>query len=107
MIEVRGVHPVEADEPVHLIDVAISGDFDDVDWGSITQPEAGKSPENWQAVYDERDLGRLPDGRTRAVFFFHYLDVNRPLESAHGPLHLPEPSPVPDELRLIRYEEPC
>jgi hypothetical protein len=27
MIEARGIHPIEAAEPVFMVDVAISGDF--------------------------------------------------------------------------------
>jgi hypothetical protein len=41
MLEVLGVYTVrDSDQPVHLIEVAVSGSFDAVDWGSITQPDS-------------------------------------------------------------------
>lgn len=106
MIEVRGVHPIEASEPVYLVDVAISGEFDDVDWDSITQPDPGHPPEDWQVPCDERELPLLPDGRARAVFFFHYLDLTKPLVVSTRPIALPRPTPVPEDLATVRYEQP-
>jgi hypothetical protein len=107
VIQVRGVHPVAgAAEPVYLIDVAIDGSFDDVEWESITQPDPAQPRENWQAVYDEQELGHLPNGRTRAVFFFHYLDLSHPLQSGYGELVLPQPSAMPEDLREIEYDQP-
>jgi hypothetical protein len=35
--KIIGVHSVEADEPVHLIDLLVEGDADDFDIGEITQ----------------------------------------------------------------------
>ena len=106
MIEVRGVHPVEAREPVHLLDVAVSGDFEDVDWGSITQEDPSMTRDNWQVVYNEQENGVFPDGRVRAVFFFHYLDLSRPLETAYGQVDLPTATPLPRELSGVEYLEP-
>jgi len=106
MIEVRGVHPIEAEEPVHLVDVAITGDFDSVDWVAITQPDSTCPPEDWQVPYDERELPRLPDGRARGVFFFHYLDLLKPLQIGSTPVALPAPTPLPSDLAGVRYEAP-
>jgi hypothetical protein len=106
MIEVRGVHPIEASEPVFMVDVAISGQFEDVDWGSITQSDPDLPPENWQAAYDERELPRLPDGRARAAFFFHYLDPTKPLMFSSKPISIPRPTPVPADLAAVQYEQP-
>jgi hypothetical protein len=106
VIEIRGVHPIEASEPVHLVDVAIAGEFDAVDWGSITQPDPAGAPDNWQVPYDERELPRLADGRARGVFFFHYLHLMQPLQVGSTPLTLPAPTPVPSDLAAVNYEEP-
>jgi len=106
MLEVLGLHPVAADEPVHLIRVAIDGEFDDVDWGEITQPTPGEPRESWQVPYDEQELETLPDGRAQAVFFFHYLDVTKPLETPFGSVPLPAPTPIPKELASVKYEAP-
>ena len=106
MIEVRGVHPIEASEPVHLVDVAIAGEFDEVDWASITQPDPACEPDNWQVPYDEQELPRLADGRARGVFFFHYLDLMKPLQVGSTLLTMPAPTPVPSDLAAVNYEEP-
>jgi hypothetical protein len=106
VIEIRGIHPVEASEPVHLVDIAISGNFDAVDWSSITQPDPALAPENWQVPYDEQELPRLADGRTRGVFFFHYLDVTKPLQVGSTLIELPRPTSVPVDLATVMYEEP-
>ena len=105
-IEVRGVHSVEASEPVHLIDVAIRGAFHEVDWGAITQELVGQPRENWQVPYDERELSALPDGRSRAAFFFHYLDLGRPLLVGPVVVPMPDVTPLPADLIGIDYEEP-
>jgi hypothetical protein len=106
MLEIRGIHRVAADEPVHLIEVAIDGSFDDVDWGAITQALPNQPREDWQTVYDEQELPALPDGRARGVFFFHYLDLDRELITPAGSLVLPSPTPTPSDLAQIVYEAP-
>ncbi len=107
MIQVRGVHPIAGTaEPVYLIDIAIDGSFDDFEWDSITQADPAQPHENWQAVYDEQELGVLPNGQMRAIFFFHYLDPSRPLQSRYGDLLLPPPSAVPVDLREVEYFSP-
>jgi hypothetical protein len=106
MLEIRGVHPVEAPEPVHLIDVAISGEFGEVEWIEITQENPDLPPDRWQVPWDERELPQLPDGRARAVFFFHYLDLEKPLMVSSEPVKVPAPTPLPPELRAVQYEEP-
>src|SRR5262245_46816751 len=107
MLSVIGVHPVQgATEPVYLIEVAVSGSFEAVDWGSVTQAEPGQPHSDWQVAYDERSLGVLPDGRSHAVFFFHYLQLDQPLTSAHGSHPLVPVSEVPPHLMSIRYEPP-
>ena len=106
MIQIRGVHPIEATEPVHLVDVAITGTFDDVDWAGVTQPDASMAESDWQVAYDEQELPPLSDGRARAVFFFHYLEPTAPLRFGSELVTLPTPTPVPSDLADVQYEEP-
>jgi hypothetical protein len=75
----------------------------DYDWGAITQEVPGQPEDNWQVPYDEQPLDK-PENSW--VFFFHYLDLSRPLITPDGPLELPPVSSVPDHLREIKYEEP-
>jgi serine/threonine protein kinase len=43
----------------------------------------------------------------RIAFFFHFLDLHRPLLTAAGPVQLPAPSPRPARLDFLHYEPPC
>jgi hypothetical protein len=96
-----GIHRVVADEPVHLIELEVDAEAINLEFGEITQPETGQPRSNWQVAYD---LQRL--GKNRYIFFFHYLDLSRPLVSPAGPLILPPESPLPDHLKSIEYEQP-
>ena len=103
MIEIKiiGIHPVNADEPVHLIEIEATGN--DIDWMAITQPAEGADESCWQVPYDEQ---RVPGFKSLWCFFFHYLDQSRPLSSEAGDLALPMETPAPDHLRFIKYDPP-
>jgi hypothetical protein len=96
-----GIHPIAADEPVHLVELEIEGNADGFGISDITQEVPGQPRSNWQAVYDERQIGQ-----NRCAFFFHYLDTAKPLLSPAGPLDLPPESPIPEHLQRIEYEPP-
>ena len=98
---VIGIHRVPADEPVHLVELEVEGETADIIVGEITQEMPGQSRSNWQAVYDERKVGK-----NRFTFFFHYLDAAKPLLSPVGPPALPPESPVPEHLQGIENEQP-
>src|SRR5262249_17472648 len=107
--KVVGVHPVEADQPCHLIELMICDSDRDFNVDDLTQPDENVRKGLWQAPYDERFLDaqslkplqlsspERPDcNEYRLAFFFHYLDLAKPLESSFGPLPLPDPSPRPE-----------
>ena len=102
-VRVLGVHPISAREPVHLIELEVTGAISELDWVSVTQPLDARDSSYWQVPYDER---AVPGREGHWCFFFHYLDLARPLQSNLGPLLLPRESPLPSHLRFIRYEEP-
>lgn len=99
--KVIGVHPIPAEEPVHLIELKIEGDPDDFDLDQVTQEVPGIPKSDWQVPYDERKTGE-----NRIAFFFHFLDFEKPLLSPVGPLLLPLETPVPNHLQEIEYEQP-
>jgi hypothetical protein len=99
---IRGVHPVDAPEPCHLIEAELV-DAEDFDWGEVTQEDATQPRENWQVAYDEQPLDN--DERCWA-FFFHHLDLAKPLLTPVGPIPLPAPTPCPEHLHNIEYMEP-
>ncbi|MBL8800295.1 MAG: hypothetical protein JNM56_40820 [Planctomycetia bacterium] len=98
---VIGIHPVRTAESVHLVELEVEGDSTDFDFGDITQELNGQPQSNWQAAYDEREIGE-----NRFAFFFHCLDTTKPLKSPLGLLALPPESPAPEHLQGIEYEQP-
>jgi hypothetical protein len=103
--KVIGVHAIEADEPVHLIELLVEGDTDEFDIGEVTQETPGQPKSNWQVPYDERVLEES-EQLTRFAFFFHFLDFERPLLTPAGSLSVPPASKIPVHLKDIEYESP-
>jgi hypothetical protein len=104
-LKIIGVHPVEAEEPVHLIELLVEGDVGEFDIGEVTQEIKGKPKSEWQVAYDERLIEEWEE-KTRYAFFFHYLDLMKPLLTSSGHLPLPEPTELPEHLQDIEYESP-
>jgi hypothetical protein len=104
-VQIVGVHDVDADEPVHLIEIELTGDIDAFDFGEITQAIPDQPQANWQTAYDEREI-QSPTANRRFAFFFHYLDLNLPLTTSIGDLPLPHATPIPERLADIQYESP-
>jgi hypothetical protein len=117
--KVVGVHSVEADQPCHLIELIICDPDRAFNVDDLTQPDEDVEESLWQVAYDERFLDahslepmRLgyrerPDrNEYRLAFFFHYLDLAKPLESSFAPLALPDPSPRPEHLAFMRWVPP-
>jgi hypothetical protein len=119
-IEVVGVHPVEASEPCHVIELQVEDAGASFDLAAMTQDLPGEPRDNWQVPWDEQFLevgggmplepadwrARAPTGVFRVVFFFHYLDPGRPLLSPAGPLSLPRATPLPPRLAFLKYDSP-
>lgn len=122
-IEVIGVYPIEADEPVHLVEVRLRGASGVFDVGEITQKIAGQPRSDWQVPYmehilsasgdevlaDDSDTSDMPElwqGDVRLAFFFHYLGLKRPLKTPFGEVRLPAESELPKRLSMIDYELP-
>lgn len=122
-ITILGVHPIEADEPCDLIEVLIEDAPRPIDFAHFVQPDPSRPPSNWQTAYDEHyltpdgsnflsdDPRQRPDfaacqGNLRAAFFIHYLDTTNPILTPAGSITLPDRTPLPDRLKIVRYEAP-
>src|SRR5262245_40906116 len=99
---IRGVHPIEAAQSCHLIEVELTKG-EDFDWDQITQEDLLKPQSDWQVAYDEQELEDKPG---TWVFFFHYLDFSKPLMTPVGQKKLPAATPLPEHLNKIEYFEP-
>ena len=120
-VEIIGVYPVpEAEQPCHLIEVAVTDFFGELDIGAFTQPLASQDKTYWQVPFGEVVLepggssGFEPtfpgpvqvNGNLRLAFFYYYLQPSQ-LLSQFGPLLLPPESSRPSRLSFIAYEPPC
>jgi len=86
-----------------LIELEISPDNEEFDWDTVTQEDPSIHRNNWQAAFQET---KLDDEGTRWAFYFHYLDVSRPLLTATGQLSIPATTPVPSHLQHLKYVSP-
>jgi hypothetical protein len=103
-IRVIGVYPVTAGEPCHLIEIESSRALADGELAELTQPDSDLPKENWRAAYDGRCIEKSEP--CRYLFFFHYLDLSKPLSSPAGALELPPQTRRPLRLAFVRYEPP-
>jgi hypothetical protein len=100
-----GIHNVDADESVHMIELEIEGVVDAFDFGEVTQEIPDEEPDNWQVAYDEREA-ESPNANRRFVFFFHDIDFALPLSTPFGKIDIPDVTKMPDRLSDIEYDAP-
>jgi hypothetical protein len=118
-IEIIGVYPIKAREPVHLIEIQVKNSEGVFDVGRFTQEMPNTPQSDWQVPYDESILDAAGEkvvadgflatrnqelwaGNVRMAFFFHYLDLSRPLKTPFGDLALPHETKQPRRLSAIR-----
>ncbi len=104
-IRIIGVHSIVANEPCYLVEIELKVPLDEFDFGAVTQEVPDHPKDNWQVAWDEQQIGDEDTG-FRYLFFFHYLEFDRPLLTPLGPIPIPEPTPLPDHLKEIDYDEP-
>jgi hypothetical protein len=117
-LQVIGVHPVEeAPDPCCLVELRVGPGLPPLDLTAVTQPASGLPGSGWQAPVDphlldaggnsgqplDGDAARAVPSPARLAFFFHFLQLDRPLLTPLGPLQLPAPTPRPARLAFLRY----
>jgi len=100
-----GIHKVDTDESVHLIELEVEGDVDAFDFGEVTQEMPGEDQDNWQVAYGEREIESSNKNR-RFVFFCHDIDLALPLSTSFGNVDIPNVTKTPDRLSDIEYDVP-
>lgn len=90
-------------EGLYLMEISVAPSGAEPDWSAITQPIEGRPSAGWQVPYDEQPIG---DEGTGWAFYFHYLDLKRPLRTPVGDQDLPEPTPMPEHLKRFEYDPP-
>jgi hypothetical protein len=120
-MRIVGVHPVDGVADCYLIESIITGARTQPDFGQITQPHRDRDRSDWQVPYDEKLLADdgesiladlfltqvedWPD-QAQVSFFFHELDVERPLGTPYGDAAIPVPTLRPARLKMLVYEAP-
>jgi len=107
--------------PQYLIELRVNGPGFDLN--DVTQEQEGVWRDDWQSPWDEKLLGSdggtvvaeahefdvpgvVPGDTARVAFFFHHLDLNRPLKTGFGDVELPPETPRPARLASVEYEQP-
>ncbi|MBA4369157.1 MAG: hypothetical protein C0403_16130 [Desulfobacterium sp.] len=120
-IDIIGIHPIHAADPCHLIELIIKNCQSEIDMIGFTQEISGQPKSNWQVPYNDKFLNDdgskitgdvMLDGRdeknwkgnVRIAFFFHYLDLSKPLKTPFGIKSLPAPTDLPERLKIMEYE---
>lgn len=117
--ELIGVYKIGGVDSVNLIEIIFEEEINDFNPGEITQEIRNQDKLNWQTAYDEKYLdasGTKIIGDDfdkpkelvsfRIVFFFHYLDISKPMISQYGLINLTEAKELPERLKkLIEYGE--
>jgi hypothetical protein len=93
-------HVREHFENLYVLEVLVDEQIEDLNWSELTQEIPDQSRENWQVPYDEQ---ALDDTGRRWTFFFHFLDLRKPLLTSFGPITLPEPTELPPHLAFMKY----
>ena len=101
--KIIGVHPIESAAPCHIVEVQFASPPSTSGWNGVTQELSDQPRSNWQAAYDEQPLD---EKENRWVFFFHYLDFNKPLLTPFGQVSIPAETPLPEHLKHIEYIPP-
>ena len=122
-VEVVGIYPVEASEPIHLVELIINDSDGKFSFYDITQEVPGQTQDNWQVPYDEKILNNDGTsiksdpfykedsegdwlGDVRVIFFFHYLNLESAMKTPFGDVVLPPESDKPDRLDFAEYDAP-
>ena len=123
-IEFVGVYDVESTAGCYLIELRIHDSQERFDFAKFTQPIAAEPIENWQVpwlecllnesgsavVADDREMQELAAnhwrGTMRIAFYFHQLDLKKPLATPFGEFALPPIAPLPARLTFLSYEPP-
>ena len=123
-LEIVGIYRIEATETVHLIEVTFNNVDVVPDLIGFTQALPDQPRENWQVPYDEclldssgssiidsggqfsPDHPELWKGNVRMAFFFHDLDLAKPIRTPYGEMVLPREEKLPGRLTMIKYDPP-
>lgn len=113
-VKLIGVYNVPNMPEVKLVELLVHTSPENFDIGSISQEIKGLDRMSWQTAYDEKYIdiegNEIKANKTapfRLLFFFHYLDVSKPLITQYGYTKLSITGPMPQKLAdWVTYSPP-
>ena len=113
------LNPENAENAV-IIEMVIKKPLREINICEITQADESLPKSDWQTVYGEvfldesgteilceKDVRDAGYETTRFVFFFHYLDFGKPIQTPYGDVSLTKLARLPKRLEgKIKYWEP-
>ncbi|TGM61980.1 hypothetical protein [Leptospira meyeri] len=120
--KIIGVYEIKNVSDCNLIEIQIKDSKIPLDLLLVTQSLENIDKSSWQVPYNEylldltgekilsKEWENIQDekliGSFRIVFFFHFLNINKPLSTQFGDFDLPQITNVPDRLKNISYNNP-
>lgn len=122
-ITLHGVYKIRAPEPCFIVEVTIHDSKAELAFSEVVYNVEIDGSDTEQAPFEEHFLSADGDevlgdytyawdnpnvwvGEVRIAFLMHFLTPGGIIETPHGPLIVPEPTPRPDRLKTIKYVSP-
>ena len=119
-LKLNGVYPIKSLTNVHIVEFEAKEQISDLEISQITQVVEGEERLNWQSPYDEKYLntaneviGDWMDEPSlikigeKVVFFFHELNLDKPLRTQYGNFEISESNESPNWMdEIMKYEAP-
>ncbi len=119
-IHLIGIYNVPNFKNVVLIEFKVVSQLHDFDIEYITQEITNENQLNWQSPYDEKyldnsnrligdwiDKPKTLNTGNKILFFFHELQLNKPIRTQYGDVKLNKTSNIPFQyLEIMIYEQP-
>jgi len=120
ILKLNGVYKIENIENIHIVELEAQAEINDLEVSQITQVVSGEERLNWQSPYDEKfvnstneligDWKDIPSSikpGEKIIFFFHELDLEKPIKTQYGNLDISGTTETPEWItKLMKYEEP-
>jgi len=119
-LKLKGVYSILNNDEVHIIEFEAEETINDLEISQITQVVDGQERMNWQVPYDEKYFNQAnqligewmdePEAIKKGekiVFFFHELNLKKPIRTQFGDYEISEIKQIPKwVMEIMKYEEP-
>jgi hypothetical protein len=120
ILNLNGIYKIENVKNVYIVELESKEEIDNLEISQITQVIDGEERMNWQSPYDEKylnssneiigdwiDIPKSIRQGEKIIFFFHELNLKKPIRTQFGDLETSNITEVPKWVsEIMEYEEP-